>query len=218
MATESYQLVVIGSGPGGYVAAIRAAQLGLKTAVIEEDRIGGVCLNMGCIPSKSLIYASGLVEKIRHADQMGLTVGDVEVDGKKLQEWKTGIVKRLTTGVGFLLNKNGATVIHGHAEFTSPNDAHRQGRGRQREGDRASRSASSPSGARAATLPFLPLGENVVTYEGALDIDRVPETLHRGRRRRHRPRARHGLPALRLEAHGGRAARPSSCPAPTPSW
>ena len=77
MATESYQLVVIGSGPGGYVAGIRAAQLGLKTAVIEEDRIGGVCLNMGCIPSKSLIYASGLVDKIRHADTMGLKVGDV---------------------------------------------------------------------------------------------------------------------------------------------
>ena len=121
MAKEKFQLVVIGSGPGGYVAAIRAAQLGLQTAVIEEDKIGGVCLNCGCIPSKSLIYASGLVDKIQHADQMGLKVGPVEVDGKQLQEWKSGIVNRLTTGVGFLLSKNGATTIHGHATFTGPN-------------------------------------------------------------------------------------------------
>ena len=176
MATESYQLVVIGSGPGGYVAGIRAAQLGLKTAVIEEDRIGGVCLNMGCIPSKSLIYASGLVDKIRHADTMGLKVGDVEVDGKKLQEWKSGIVKRLTTGVGFLLNKNGATVIHGHAEFTSPNALTvKDADGNVKE--IAFEKCIVASGARAATLPFLPLSDKVVTYEGALDIDWVPETF-----------------------------------------
>src|SRR5262245_61860390 len=121
MSTESFDLVVIGSGPGGYVAAIRAAQLGVKTAIVEEDKIGGVCLNVGCIPSKSLIYASGLVEKIRHAEGMGLVVEGLTVDGKKLQEWKSGIVKRLTTGVGFLLSKNGATVIPGHAEFASAN-------------------------------------------------------------------------------------------------
>lgn len=176
MATESYELVVIGSGPGGYVAGIRAAQLGLKVAVIEEDRIGGVCLNMGCIPSKSLIYASGLVDKIRHADQMGLVVGDVEVDGKKMQAWKSGIVKRLTTGVGFLLNKNGATVIHGHAEFTSPNSLTvKDADGNVKE--IAFEKCIVASGARAATLPFLPLSDSVVTYEGALDIDRVPETF-----------------------------------------
>ena len=77
MANERYDLVVIGSGPGGYVAAIRAGQQGMNVAIIEEDKIGGVCLNIGCIPSKSLIYASGLVDKIRHADTMGLMVGDV---------------------------------------------------------------------------------------------------------------------------------------------
>ncbi len=176
MATESYQLVVIGSGPGGYVAGIRAAQLGIETAVIEEDRIGGVCLNMGCIPSKSLIYASGLVEKIRHADQMGLTVEGVEIDGKKMQAWKSGIVKRLTTGVGFLLNKNGATVIHGHAEFTSPTSLTvKDADGNVKE--ITFEKCIVATGARAATLPFLPLGENVVTYEGALDLDRVPETF-----------------------------------------
>jgi dihydrolipoamide dehydrogenase len=176
MAEDTYQLVVIGSGPGGYVAAIRAGQLGLKTAVIEEDKIGGVCLNVGCIPSKSLIYASGLVDKIRHADTMGLTVGPVEVDGKKLQAWKSGIVNRLTTGVGFLLSKNGVTTIHGHAAFASKNtltvtDA---------EGGKRTITFEKciiATGARAATLPFLPVGGNVMTYREALDIDWVPKTF-----------------------------------------
>jgi len=175
MSNERYDLVVIGSGPGGYVAAIRAGQLGLKTAVIEEDKIGGVCLNVGCIPSKSLIYASGLVDKIRHADAMGLTVSSVEVDGKKLQEWKSGIVNRLTTGVGFLLSKNGVTTIHGHAEFVTPNSL-------TVTGDAAPRTVEFDkcivaTGARAATLPFLPIGDGVMTYREALDIDWVPETF-----------------------------------------
>jgi dihydrolipoamide dehydrogenase len=175
MAKETFQLVVIGSGPGGYVAAIRAAQLGLKTAVIEEDKIGGVCLNCGCIPSKSLIYASGLVEKIQHADQMGLKVKGVDVDGGKLQEWKNGIVNRLTTGVGFLLSKNGATTIHGHAEFTGPNSLVVTGGDEPREIQ--FEKAIVATGARAATLPFLPLSESVVTYKEALDIDFVPKTF-----------------------------------------
>jgi dihydrolipoamide dehydrogenase len=168
--------VVIGSGPGGYVAGIRAAQLGLKTAVIEEDKIGGVCLNVGCIPSKSLIYASGLVDKIRHADSMGLTVGDLKVDGKRLQAWKSGIVNRLTTGVGFLLSKNGATVIQGKAELTSPTSltvASADGKTRALD----FKKCIVATGARAASLPFLPIGGKVVDYRGALDIDFVPSTF-----------------------------------------
>ncbi len=176
MANETFDLVVIGSGPGGYVAGIRAAQLGLKTAVIEEDKIGGVCLNVGCIPSKSLIYASGLVEKIRHADSMGLTVGELKVDGKKLQAWKSGIVNRLTTGVGFLLSKNGATVIQGKAEFSSPTSLTvTSADGKTRALD--FKKCIVATGARAASLPFLPVGGKVVDYRGALDIDWVPSTF-----------------------------------------
>jgi dihydrolipoamide dehydrogenase len=173
--SDTYDLVVIGSGPGGYVAAIRAGQLGLKTAVIEEDKIGGVCLNVGCIPSKSLIYASGLVEKIRHADTMGVTVGSVGVDGKKLQEWKSGIVNRLTTGVGFLLSKNGVTTIHGHAEFQTKNTLTVTADGQTRTV--TFEKCIVATGARAAHLPFLPIGGKVVDYRGALDIDWVPETF-----------------------------------------
>jgi dihydrolipoamide dehydrogenase len=173
--TERFDLVVIGSGPGGYVAAIRAGQRGLSTAVIEEDKIGGVCLNVGCIPSKSLIYASGLVDRIRHADAMGLVAGGLEIDGKKLQAWKSGIVNRLTTGVGFLLSKNGVTTIHGHAEFEDPHTL-------KVDADGATRTVAFDkcivaTGARAATLPFLPIGGTVMTYREALDIDWVPETF-----------------------------------------
>ena len=175
MSENAFDLVVIGSGPGGYVAAIRAGQLGLKTAVIEEDKIGGVCLNVGCIPSKSLIYASGLVDKIRHADDMGLLVGKVDVDGKKLQEWKNGIVNRLTTGVGFLLSKNGVTTIHGHAEFKDKNTLTVTSKDEKK--DVSFKKCIVATGARAATLPFLPIGGNVMTYREALDIDWVPESF-----------------------------------------
>jgi dihydrolipoamide dehydrogenase len=172
---DKFDLVVIGSGPGGYVAAIRAGQLGLETAVIEEDKIGGVCLNVGCIPSKSLIYASGLFDRIQHADMMGLQVGNLEVNGKKLQEWKSGIVNRLTTGVGFLLSKNGVTTIHGHAEFETPNSVSVTSDGESRK--IGFDKCIVATGARAANLPFLPIGGNVMTYREALDIDWVPETF-----------------------------------------
>ena len=103
-------------------------------------------------------------------------VGDVEVDGKKLQEWKSGIVNRLTTGVGFLLSKNGVTTIHGHATFASPTALSVKGS----DGNTQSVTFDKcivATGARAATLPFLPIGGNVMTYREALDIDWVPESV-----------------------------------------
>jgi dihydrolipoamide dehydrogenase len=176
MATR-FDLVVIGSGPGGYVAALRAGQLGLKTAIVERDRIGGVCLNYGCIPSKSLIYASGLYEKIRHAEDFGFLVEKAAVDGKKMQEWKAGIVKRLTTGVGFLLSKTGVTVLTGTAKLTGPNAMTVTG------GDGKAQTvefgkAIVATGARPVVLPTFPIdGKTVVTSKEALDVDRVPNDL-----------------------------------------
>lgn len=173
MATK-YDLVVIGAGPGGYVAAIRAGQLGLKTAVVERDRIGGVCLNYGCIPSKGLIHAAGLFDKIKHADALGFLVGEPTVDGKKLQAWKNGVVKRLTTGVGFLLSKSGVTVLQGTAKFTG---LHRlvvtgaDGKAEEVEFGKA----IVATGARPVALPTFPVdGTTVVTSKEALDLDVVP--------------------------------------------
>jgi len=172
-----YDLVVIGAGPGGYVAAIRAGQLGLKTAIVERDRIGGVCLNYGCIPSKSLIFASGLFEKIRHADTFGFLVDAPKVDGRKMQEWKSGIVKRLTTGVGFLLAKNGVTVMNGSAKLTGKNAMAvtlADGKTETVEFERC----IVATGARPVALPMFPVdGKVVMTSKELLDLDRVPETL-----------------------------------------
>ena len=103
MTDKSYDAIVIGGGPGGYVAAIRLGQLGLNTLVVEKEYMGGVCLNWGCIPSKALIYASGLVNKLRHAEVMGISTGELKVDVAKMQTWKQGIVKKLTWGVSSLV-------------------------------------------------------------------------------------------------------------------
>ena len=177
MATK-FDLVVIGAGPGGYVAAIRAGQLGLKTAIVERDRIGGVCLNYGCIPSKGLIYASGLFEKMQHADTFGFSFeGPAKVDGVKLQAWKAGVVKRLTTGVGFLLSKSGVTVLPGTAKLTGKNTMSVTGAdGKAQDVEFAK--CIVATGARPVALPTFPVdGKVVMTSKEILDLDRVPENL-----------------------------------------
>lgn len=119
MANIQAEVVVIGSGPAGYVCAIRLAQLGKKVTVIEREEIGGVCLNVGCIPSKALIYAGTLYEKLSHVSEMGIEVKGATLKLPKLVEWKSGVVKKLTSGVTGLLKANGCTVIAGEAKFTS---------------------------------------------------------------------------------------------------
>src|SRR5512146_2645361 len=114
MATQKFDAVVIGAGPGGYVAAIRLAQLGKKTALVEKDVLGGVCLNWGCIPSKALIAAANLVEEVRGATDRGI-IADVKVDVAKLRAFKDETVKKMTGGVGFLEKGNGVTVVKGTA-------------------------------------------------------------------------------------------------------
>src|SRR5687767_14887285 len=117
---DKFEVVVVGAGPGGYVAAIRAAQLGKKTAVIERESLGGVCLNWGCIPSKALIHAAHVFEETTgHAADMGIDVGGKpKLDSKKLNEWKRGVVKKMTDGVGQLLKGNKVTTIYGDAKLT----------------------------------------------------------------------------------------------------
>jgi dihydrolipoamide dehydrogenase len=112
----TYDVLVIGAGPAGYVCAIRCAQLGLKTAVVEKENLGGVCLNVGCIPSKALIAASKLVDKIQHADQMGIKAKFEGLDVGALVNWKAGIVNKLTSGVGGLLKNHKVDVHSGDAK------------------------------------------------------------------------------------------------------
>jgi dihydrolipoyl dehydrogenase len=112
-------ITVIGGGPGGYVCAIRASQLGLKTVVVEADRLGGECLNYGCIPSKSLITVSKLFDKVKEAENYGLTATGLRVDFVKLQKWKGEVVSRLVGGIESLLRGNHVTVMMGQAEVVS---------------------------------------------------------------------------------------------------
>ncbi|MBC7691680.1 MAG: dihydrolipoyl dehydrogenase [Methylotenera sp.] len=113
-------VVVLGAGPAGYVCAIRLAQLGKKVTVVERGVVGGVCLNVGCIPSKALIYAGTMFEKMSHMNEIGLEVQGAKVNMPKLIEWKGTVVKKLTSGVAQLLKANGCEVIAGDAKFTGP--------------------------------------------------------------------------------------------------
>jgi len=119
MAMQNFDIVVIGSGPGGYVAAIRSAQLGFKTAIIERDGLGGVCLNVGCIPSKAMITATHLLHKAQHDFKtMGLNIkGGIDVDMKTLVQWKQSVCDKMSGGVNQLLKGNSVTIIKGNAEF-----------------------------------------------------------------------------------------------------
>ncbi len=114
-------VAIIGGGPGGYVCGIRAAQLGLKTVVIESDRLGGECVNYGCIPSKSLITVAKLVDKVKEAEKYGVRTSGVSVDFVQLQKWKSEVVSRLVGGIELLLRGYHATVLHGEAEVVDKN-------------------------------------------------------------------------------------------------
>jgi dihydrolipoamide dehydrogenase len=118
--TKIYDAIVIGAGPGGYGCAIRLGQLKQKVVCIEKEEIGGVCLNWGCVPSKALISASHTYEKAKNGAQMGILTDGIRIDTNRMQDWKEGIVKKLTGGVRGLLKGNGADVLFGEARVTSP--------------------------------------------------------------------------------------------------
>src|SRR3712207_3209099 len=120
MNASDYDAIVIGGGPAGYTVAIRLGQLGVRTLVVEREYVGGVCLNWGCIPSKALITAAKQWESLRHAEAIGISVGDVRLDFGKTQSWKEGIVKQLTSGVEGLVRSNGAELVYGAARLLSP--------------------------------------------------------------------------------------------------
>src|SRR5271167_1074086 len=117
MTESSFDCIVIGSGPGGYVAAIRAAQLGMRTAVIESDKVGGRCLNYACIPAKAVLRSADLLAEIREAGEYGLVVAGVEIDYPAVQARREKVVGTLTNGVSGLFRKNGIELIEGTASL-----------------------------------------------------------------------------------------------------
>ncbi|RZV53036.1 MAG: dihydrolipoyl dehydrogenase [Deltaproteobacteria bacterium] len=176
--SNDYEAIVIGGGPGGYVAAIRLGQLGVKTLCVEKEAMGGVCLNWGCIPSKALIAAANLANKVRNAGHMGITVKDLEVDVAKMQEWKEGIVKKLTGGVSSLVKGNGSTIVMGTANITGPNSVEVTGEDGKRETYTASKGIIVGTGTQMITIPgFEPDGEVVITAREAVSLQTAPQSM-----------------------------------------
>ncbi|MBT8464783.1 MAG: dihydrolipoyl dehydrogenase [Deltaproteobacteria bacterium] len=176
--SNDYEAIVIGGGPGGYVAAIRLGQLGVKTLCVEKEAMGGVCLNWGCIPSKALIAAANLANKVRNAGHMGITVKDLEVDVAKMQEWKEGIVKKLTGGVSSLVKGNGSTIVMGTANITGPGSVEVTGEDGKRETYTASKGIIVGTGTQMITIPgFEPDGDVVITAREAVSLQTAPQSM-----------------------------------------
>ncbi|QHZ56379.1 dihydrolipoyl dehydrogenase [Brevibacillus sp. NSP2.1] len=173
--TTEVDVLVIGAGPGGYVAAIRAAQLGKTVAVVEKAELGGVCLNVGCIPSKAMIHAAHTYEHAQHTESMGITMENVKVDFAKVQEWKSGIVKQLTGGVGSLFKGNKIQVIPGEALFVSENEV------RVFHGYDVNRYRFEhciiATGSRPIELPAFPFGKRVLSSTEALSLTELPKSM-----------------------------------------
>jgi dihydrolipoamide dehydrogenase len=176
MATKTFDAVVIGAGPGGYVAAIRLAQLGKKTALVEKESLGGVCLNWGCIPSKALIAAANLVEDVRAAAGRGILAESPRVDVAKLREFKDGVVKKLVGGVGQLEKGNGVEVVKGTARFVGPTAIEVTGGAEPLRLEAPAFILAT--GARSIEIPgFAFDGKDVWSAREAVDLPEVPKRL-----------------------------------------
>jgi dihydrolipoamide dehydrogenase len=175
-AAGAYDLAVIGAGPGGYVAAIRAGQLGLKTVLIEEAKLGGVCLNVGCIPSKAIISAAKDFKHAAHGADKGLNFGAATVDMGRLVAWKQGIVDKFVGGIGQLLKANKVEVMPGRATFTSK-DSVEVVAGRDRKTVRA-KNFIVATGSSTIEIPGFKFDEKrILSSTGALTLQEVPKHL-----------------------------------------
>jgi len=175
MAERSHDCIVIGSGPGGYVAAIRAAQLGMKTAVVESDLVGGRCLNYACIPAKAVLRVADVLGEIREADAYGISVGAPSVDFDAVGERRKKVVKTLTGGVAGLLKKNGIDVIEGHASVTD--DANVKVGGNFDGTEIAAKFVILATGSVKKPLPGTQFGGRVIGTEEAWALEQLPATL-----------------------------------------
>ena len=177
MAETSFDLIVLGGGPGGYVAAIRAAQLGMKTALIEREQLGGICLNWGCIPTKALLRSSEIYHLLHRLDEFGFSAKDIRFDPGKVVARSRAVAKQLSNGVAYLLRKNKVSVFDGHGRLA--------GKGRlgvEKDGNPVAELAAQhivlATGARARSLPGLePDGERVWTYKEAMVPAAIPKSL-----------------------------------------
>ncbi|MFK3959462.1 dihydrolipoyl dehydrogenase [Pseudalkalibacillus hwajinpoensis] len=167
--------LVVGAGPGGYVAAIRAAQLGQKVAIADKGTLGGVCLNVGCIPSKAMINASHKYESAKHSDDIGITAENVSVDMKKVQEWKSSVVDKLTGGVAGLMKSNKVEVVSGEVYFVDKNTVRIMDE--KNSQTYTFNNCIIATGSRPIELPSFKWSKRVISSTGALALDEVPKKM-----------------------------------------
>src|ERR1700752_2425832 len=184
MADTSFDVIIIGSGPGGYVTAIRAAQLGFKTAINERDYLGGICLNWGCIPTKALLRSAEVFHYLQHAKDYGLSAGEVKYDPSAVVKRSRAVSKRLNDGVGFLMKKNKIPVIWGEAVIDAPGKITVKAskteapKGALGPGSYTAKHIIIATGARPRVLPGLEPDKKLVwTYFEAMNPDKMPKSL-----------------------------------------
>ena len=184
MADTSFDIIIIGSGPGGYVTAIRAAQLGFKTAIVERDFLGGICSNWGCIPTKALLRSAEIYHAMQHAKDYGLSADNVKFDIGAVIKRSRGVAGRMNTGVGFLMKKNKVSVIWGEAVIDAPGKVTVKAskteapKGSLPPGSYQARHIIIATGARPRVLPGLEPDRKLVwTYFEAMNPDRMPKSL-----------------------------------------
>jgi dihydrolipoamide dehydrogenase len=184
MSDTSFDVLIIGSGPGGYVTAIRAAQLGFKTAIVERDHLGGICLNWGCIPTKALLRSAEIYHYMQHAKDYGLTAEKVGYDAKAVVQRSRGVSKRLNDGVGFLMKKNKVSVIWGEAAIDAPGKVTVKAskteapKGTLGPGQYQAKHVIVATGARPRALPGLEPDKKLVwTYFEAMVPPSIPKSL-----------------------------------------
>jgi dihydrolipoamide dehydrogenase len=184
MADNNYDIIIIGSGPGGYVTAIRAAQLGFKTAIVEREYLGGVCLNWGCIPTKALLRSAEIFHYLEHAKDYGLSVGEVTYDPSAVVKRSRAVAKRLNDGVGFLMKKNKVAIIWGEATIDAPGKVtvkagrNEPPKGTLGAGGYQAKHIIIATGARPRVLPGIEPDRKLVwTYFEAMVPDRMPKSL-----------------------------------------
>ena len=172
----NYDVIVLGSGPGGYVTAIKASQLGLKAAIVEKENLGGICLNWGCIPTKALLKSAQVFEYINHAEDFGITVKDANADFSNIIKRSRDVADGMSKGIAFLLKKNKVEVINGYGKIKKGNKVSVTADGKST--DYTAKHIIIATGARSRELPNLPQdGKKVIGYREALSLPTAPKKM-----------------------------------------
>ncbi len=177
MASTSYDLIVIGSGPGGYVAAIRASQLGMKVAVVERSELGGICLNWGCIPTKALLKSAEVFDYLKKADDYGIQVDGAKPNFEKVVSRSRGVADKMSKGINFLFRKNKIDTLVGFGRLTSGKKVQVEGEDGKKT-EYTAKNVILATGARSRQLPSMPIdGKKIVGYRGAMVLPELPKKM-----------------------------------------